>query len=116
MKCDQVTDGRLCRANAMRGTHKCIMHSGRASELGRRGGRRRAVTKPVGLKKIPPPRTAGDVRALISLLIVEMRNGAIHTQLASALVGAAGLLLKTIAATDFEARLQKLESYHKSRT
>jgi hypothetical protein len=42
------------------------MHSGRAAELGRKGGRRRAVYSPEGLKEFAPPKTAAELRDLLA--------------------------------------------------
>ena len=60
MKCRAKNKaGKPCAAPAVEGTDRCVMHSGRAAELGRKGGRRRAVHSPDELKSclIPVRRT-----------------------------------------------------------
>jgi hypothetical protein len=44
MKCSATNKkGKQCGAPAMEDTKRCVMHSGRAAELGSKGGRRRAI-------------------------------------------------------------------------
>ena len=86
MKC-QATNGagKPCGAPVVRGKKRCIMHSGRAAELGSKGGRRRAVYNAENFKPILPPRTAGDVRDLFAQLIVEVRAGKMDPKLANSI-------------------------------
>jgi hypothetical protein len=55
MKCSATNKkGKQCGAPAMEDTKRCVMHSGRAAELGSKGGRRRAIHRPEYLKKLAP--------------------------------------------------------------
>ena len=108
MQCTAKTArGRQCAAFALVGETKCLLHSGRAVELGRRGGCRRGRLE--GLKGIPRPRTAAQVRNLVSQYVVELRRGDLDSRLGNTLVDAAGLLLKAISVSNHEARIRKLE-------
>ena len=69
----------------MEGAHRCVMHSGRAAELGRKGGRRRAVYSPDGLKEFSPPRTAAELRDLLAQSIIEIRTGQLDPKLANSI-------------------------------
>jgi hypothetical protein len=67
MKCRAKNKaGKPCAAPAVEGADRCVMHSGRAAELGRKGGRRRAVYSPEGLKEFAPPKTAAELRDLLA--------------------------------------------------
>jgi len=61
------------------------MHSGRAAELGSRGGRRRTIYSPEGLKDFAPPKTAADLRDLIAQSIIEIRTGKLDPKLANSI-------------------------------
>jgi hypothetical protein len=54
--------GEPCSAPAVGTTNRCVMHSGRAEELGSKGGRRRAIYSPEELKQFAAPTSAGDLR------------------------------------------------------
>jgi hypothetical protein len=76
MKCQAKNSvGKPCGARSVRGEKRCIMHSGRAAELGSKGGRRRTLYNPDNLSPILPPKTVADVRDLFAQLIVEVRSG-----------------------------------------
>jgi hypothetical protein len=67
--------GEPCSAAAVRDTKHCVMHSGRAAEIGTKGGRRRAIYNPENLEEFPPPKTAADLRDLLAQSIIEIRSG-----------------------------------------
>ena len=73
--------GKPCGAPAAGGTNRCVMHSGRAAELGSRGGRRRAVYNPESLKEFAAPKSAADLRDLLAQSIVEIRTGKLDPKL-----------------------------------
>jgi hypothetical protein len=57
-------DGVRCRANSLFGKRFCALHSelGKAAELGSKGGCRRTVYSPDGLKEFAAPKSAADLR------------------------------------------------------
>jgi hypothetical protein len=61
-------DGVQCRASALSGRKLCALHSevGKAAELGSKGGRRRTVYNPEGLKEFSAPKSAADLRDLLA--------------------------------------------------
>jgi hypothetical protein len=61
------------------------MHSGRAAELASRGGRRRTVYNPDGLKEFPAPKGAADLSDTLAQSIVELRTGKMDPKVANAL-------------------------------
>ena len=110
MQCEAKTaEGRQCGANALIGSTRCLLHSGRASELGRRGGCR--STRLDGLKRIAKPRTAEQVRNLISQCVVEIRAGDLDPKRGTTLINAATVLLKAISVSDLTNRIKALESW-----
>ena len=57
MQCQKKKrDGNRCKASALAGERHCALHSdpSKAAKLGSKGGRRRAVYSPDGLKDVPP--------------------------------------------------------------
>jgi len=101
MKCQAKNSaGEPCGAPVVRGKKRCIMHSGRAAELGSKGGRRRAVYNPENLKPILPPRTVGDVKDLFAQLIVDVRAGKIDPKLANSISYLGLNFLRTLEAVD----------------
>ena len=71
------------------------MHSGRAAELGSRGGRRRARFSPDNLRLVPAPKTAADVRDLLAQSMVELRAGELDPRIASSICSLVAEFLKT---------------------
>ena len=110
MKCNAKTKaGKSCRAPAAEGTDRCVMHSGLAAELGSKGGRRRAIYSPDGLKDFAPPRTAADLRDLLAQSIVEIRVGKMDPKMANALGYIGSSYLRALEVADIESRLEKME-------
>jgi hypothetical protein len=85
------------------------MHSGRAAELGSKGGRRRAIYSPDGLKDFAPPRTAADLRDLLAQSIIEIRIGKMDPKMANALGYIGSSYLRALEVADIESRLEKME-------
>lgn len=110
MKCDAKNKaGRSCGAPSVGGARFCIMHSGRASELGSKGGRRRARLGESDLKELPAPRTAADLRDLLAQAIVEVRVGKLDPKLANSINYLGSGFLHAIEVADIEQRLKELE-------
>ena len=116
MKCSAKNKaGKPCNAPAVGGTKRCVMHSGRAAELGSKGGRRRAVYDPDNLKELPAPKTAADLRDLLAQSIVEMRAGKMDPKLANSISSLATSFLRAAEVADSEpgqaANLQGASSF-----
>ena len=111
MKCRAKNKaGKPCSAPAVEGADRCVMHSGRAAELGSKGGRRRAVYSPDNLKHFEPPKTAADLRDLLAQSIVEIRRGNLDPKLANSISYLGTGFLRALEVSDLEARLATLEA------
>ncbi len=111
MKCEAKNkSGKPCRAPAAGGTRRCVMHSGRAAELGRKGGHRRTAYRPDGLEEIAAPRTAGDLRNLLAQSIVEIRSGKLDPRIANCISYLGTGFLKALELSDIEKRVERLEN------
>ena len=112
MECQkEKRDGRRCGAPALSGKKSCALHSepGRAAELGSRGGHRRAVYTPDGLKDYAAPTSAADLRDLLAQSIVEIRMGKLDPKLANSISYLGAGFLRALELADLETRLTKLE-------
>jgi len=112
MQCRQKKrDGKPCRAPALTGQDHCAFHAepGRAAELGSKGGRRRAVYDPEGLKHYAAPTSATDLRDLLAQSIIEIRAGKLDPKLANSISYLGAGFLRAVEMADIEARLMKLE-------
>lgn len=80
-------DGSQCRARALVGQNYCSLHSDpeRAAELGRRGGRRRAIFDPEELKQFSAPNTAHELVAVLAESIVDVRAARLEPKAACAI-------------------------------
>jgi hypothetical protein len=85
------------------------MHSGRAAELGSKGGRRRTIFSPDKLKPLPAPRTAADVRDLLAQSMVEVRAGELDPRIAASICGLVAEFLKTLELCTIEEVVEPLE-------
>jgi hypothetical protein len=111
MKCRAKNKaGKGCGAPAVGGTNRCVMHSGRAAELGSRGGRRRTVYSPDGLREFLAPKSAADLRDLLAQSIVEIRTGKLDPKLANSISYLGTGFLRAIEVSDLETRLLALEA------
>jgi len=79
------------------------MHSGRAAELGSKGGRRRAIFCPDKLKQLP------DVRDLLAQSMVELRAGELDPRIASSICSLVAEFLKTLELCTIEEVIEPLE-------
>jgi hypothetical protein len=115
MRCQAKNkSGEPCNAAAIRNAKRCVMHSGRAAELGSKGGRRQAIYNPANLEEFPPPKTAADLRDLLAQSIVEIRNGKLDPKLANSISYLGSGFLRALEGSDTERRLQVLEDAHRS--
>ena len=110
MRCKAKTRaGGPCGAPAMNGSGFCVMHSGRAAELGSKGGRRRARFSPDKLKPFPTPKTAADVRDLLAQSMVELRAGELEPRIAGSICCLVAEFLKTLELCTIEEVVEPLE-------
>jgi hypothetical protein len=110
MKCRAMNQrSEPCGAPAVGTTERCVMHSGRAAELGSKGGRRRTVYAPDGLKELPAPKNASDLRDLLAQSIVEIRTGRLDPKLANSISYLGTGFLRAVEVSDLESRLAALE-------
>jgi hypothetical protein len=105
-------DGSRCRARALAGKKCCALHAepGRAAELGRKGGRRRAICDGEGLKDFTPPKSARDVADLLAQSLIEVRGGKADPKLANSISYLGTALLRALEVADLEKRVQALEA------
>jgi hypothetical protein len=110
-RCTAITRaGKPCTAAPMLGTQRCTMHTGsNASIFGIRGGHRRTVFSPEGLVEFAPPENAHDIKKLMAVSLIELRNGKLDPRMASALSYLSGGFLRADEATTFEARMVEIE-------
>ena len=97
--------GKPCRAPAVAGARHCVMHSGRAVELGSLGGRRRAKYNLGELNDAPIPNSAADLKNFLGKLMVEVLNGKVDPKTANSISYIATGLLRAIEATVVEKEL-----------
>jgi len=108
--CAKTKAGKPCGAPAAEGNNQCVMHSGRAAELGSKGGRRRAVYNPDGLKEFPAPKSAANLRELLAQSIIEIRTGKLDPKLANSISYLGAGFLRALEVADLENRLLALEA------
>ena len=110
MKCQMKNkEGDPCRAPAVGDTDRCVMHSGRAAELGSKGGRTRAVFNPDNLMPFAAPKSAADVRDLLAQSMVELRAGQLDPRIAPSICCLAAEFLKTLEVCTIEEVIEPLE-------
>ena len=112
MQCQKrKRDGERCKARALSGEQYCVLHSNpsKPAELGRRGGRRRAVRCLQELKVFDPPKSAADLRDLLSQSIIELRTGTLDPKLANSISYLGTGFLKATEASETESRLYAIE-------
>jgi hypothetical protein len=115
MRCKKKKlDGKQCRARALSGGKFCALHAdpGKAAELGSKGGRRRAGTKPAEHEapvSVDPPKTAQQLRDLLAEVVASVRMHKLDARTANALAYTGTALLRVIEVSDLESRLAALE-------
>ena len=110
----KTASGGPCRAATVRGTQRCLFHTrDQASRIGREGGRPRFQYDVSKLKKFAPPKDAGEMRLLLSTMVIEMREGKIEVELATKVSYVASVFLKSAEQEDMrfvKAELEELKS------
>lgn len=103
--------GKPCGSPPLHGKKKCRFHlyPKVASEMGARGGRRRAIFNPDGLEPFAAPKSAGDLLHLMAQTIVEVRSGKVDPRVANSISYLGAGFLKAVELVDLEARLAALE-------
>ena len=115
MRCQKKKhDGKQCRARALTGNKFCSLHAepGAAAALGRKGGRRRAISNDPEPDTSPPvdlPKTAEGVRDVLAEAMTQIRCRKLDPKLGNALAYVASSLLRAIELGDLEGRLKALE-------
>ena len=112
MQCQKKKrDGIRCGASALSAKKYCALHSepGKAAELGSKGGRRRTVHSPDGLREFSAPKSAADLRDLLAQSIIEIRTGKLDPKLANSISYLGSGFLRAIEVSDLESRLAALE-------
>jgi hypothetical protein len=113
MQCRQTKrDGARCRAKTLVGKKFCALHAepGRAAEIGRKGGHRRAQYPMDDLKEFAAPKTASDLRDLLAESIIEIRSGRLDPKIANALGYLGASYLRALEVSDIESRMDALEA------
>ena len=82
---------------------------GKAAELGRKGGRRRTICVPTGLKEFAAPKNTADLKDLLAQSIVEIRSGRLDPKLANSISYLGAGFLRAVEVADVEERLAELE-------
>lgn len=88
--------GKPCPSPAVTGKPFCTMHSGRARDLGRRGGLRRTVFNPDGLTELGIPTNAHDLAWFIATCMDEVRKSKLAPTIANCLGQLGMVFLKAI--------------------
>jgi hypothetical protein len=80
------------------GKKYCLIHSerGKAAELGRKGGRRRTVYSPDGLKDFPAPKTPAELLVLLAQSMLDVRMGRMDSKRGTTLAYMAVAMLKAM--------------------
>lgn len=102
--------GRPCGAAATAGG-LCFFHANpkKASELGRKGGRRNHRFSPERAVPLPKLTTAAAVRDAVAQLIDTVHAGKLHPRIAAALTPLINLQLRAIETADLEERVARLQ-------
>lgn len=114
MQCEKTKpNGTRCCARALNGKKLCAFHADprRAAELGRKGGRRRAIYNFEEITEFTAPRTTADLRDLLAQAIVETRAGRLDPRVANAVSCLSGAFLRTSEVIEVEERLRRLEAW-----
>lgn len=110
LRCSEKSaSGQPCKAAPLRGKMRCSFHSGdNAKRLGSRGGHRRAIYGPENLEKVGAPENALDMKRLLALTIMEVREGKLDPKIANAIGFLSASFLSTLEVADFHEKLTTL--------
>ena len=102
--------GKRCGAHALAGKVYCALHAdpSRAAAIGTKGGRRRTVYNPEGLKQFATPKSAAELRDVLAESIIEIRAGKLDPKIANALGYLGASYLRALEMSDLEELLEKL--------
>ena len=108
-----TTAGKRCRALSVKGG-LCSLHADPklAVEMGRKSGQARRSKDLLVQEQaqLSPPRTAQEVRVALGQFIADVRSRRLDPKVAAILGSLASVLLRSIEASEVEARLAALES------
>jgi hypothetical protein len=102
--------GKPCAAPAVMGEKHCVMHSGRAAELGSKGGRRRAIFNPENLAEVEPPKTSTELQCFLAQAMVEVRSGKMDPRTANSIACLGAAFLRAMDLTEPEANQPELRN------
>jgi hypothetical protein len=112
-------NGSRCEATALAGSDFCFFHDpSRAADrreaqaLGGQHNRMRTLDQALPDVKIE---NSGDVTALLSQTINQVRKGMIDPRVANAVGYLANLVIKTFEQNELEKRIARIEALHESR-
>ena len=101
--------GKPCPSPAVTGKRFCTMHSGRARELGRKGGLRRTVFNPDGLAELGIPTNAQDLARFVATCMDEVRKSRLTPGIANCLGQLGMVFLKAIEQVELNVIHAELE-------
>lgn len=110
-RCEAMTKaGNRCKAIAVE-HGLCAFHSDptRAARLGRKGGRKNRRKVSYRVKQFSPPRTAKEIKEILSTTMADIQNGRTEPKIGSVLAYVGAALLKAIETTELEERVDALE-------
>lgn len=102
--------GKPCPLPAVTGKRFCTMHSGRARELGRKGGLRRAVFNPDELADLGTPTDAQDLARFVATCMDEVRKSRLAPGIANCLGQLGMVFLKAIEQVELNVIRAELEA------
>ena len=102
--------GKSCPSPAVTGKRVCTMHSGRARELGRKGGLRRKVFNPEGLAELGIPTSAQDLALFVATCMDEVRKSKLAPGIANCLGQLGMVFLRAVEQTELRAIHLELET------
>lgn len=97
-----------CEAAPLRGSDFCVMHSGRARELGSLGGRA-SRRHSHDLTSLPTPKSVGDLLNVVLESVTELRDDRLDPKTASALAALANIATKLFEVSSLEKRIEAIE-------
>lgn len=118
MKCRYLKlDGSACKANAMKDSDFCWMHSPHIDEIEKqhsryRGGVNRHIPEKTELPEVVL-KNLNDIPPMLVDTIQHLRRGAIDVRLGTAIGYLSNVLMKSYELTDLEPRIEKVEQYIK---
>jgi hypothetical protein len=96
---------------AVTGKVKCALHLDprRAAQMGAKHGNRALLPVRADAAAIDPPRTAGDVLAVLANTMAQVHSRSMDVRIANSLAYLSASLLRAIEVADLEKRLAALE-------